>query len=118
MSEDWFSEQQAIAAKRAAHDEMGEHDPLPIAAIRTALRAVNPFEWRTMESAPIDGTTILRPHVIWGAMAVRHKRPDQSEAFLIGYSWMNADYAQMWPEEAFLPWWMPTPKIPPAPEGE
>lgn len=70
--------------------------------------------WRPIdENMPRDGTIILRPHVNWGAMAVRHKRPDQSEAFLRGFSWMSADYSALWPEEAFLPFWMPRPEVHP-----
>lgn len=72
-------------------------------------------EWRPIETAPRDGTIIQRPHTTWGAMSVRHKRPDQSEEFLHGFSWMAADYSVLWPESAFLPFWLP---IPPAPGAE
>lgn len=69
-------------------------------------------EWMDIASAPKDGTKMLRPHVSWGAMAVRHKRPDQTENFLQGYSWMSSDYSQLWPDEAFLPFWQPLPESP------
>lgn len=71
-------------------------------------------EWQDISTAPKDGTGMLRPHVNWGAMAVRHKRPEHSDEFLNGYSWMSADYSRLWPDEAFLPFWMPLPAPPAA----
>jgi hypothetical protein len=50
-----------------------------------------------------------------GAMAVRHKRPDHDAAFTRGFSWMSSDYSALWPDDAFLPLWMPQPKAPPCP---
>lgn len=69
--------------------------------------------WQPIDTAPKDGTIILRPHVCWGAMAVRHKRPDHSESLMRGCSWMASDYSCLWPEEAFEPFWMPLPPPPP-----
>jgi hypothetical protein len=79
--------------------------------IRALLAEPGP-QWEPIETAPKDGTIILRPHVIWGAKAVRHKRPDQTEEYLRGYSWMSSDYSQLWPEDAFHPFWQPLPEAP------
>lgn len=83
---------------------------LLLAEAAAALRDLT--EWRDIATAPKDGTVIQRPHTTWGAMSVRHKRPDQSEDFLRGYSWMSADYSNLWPENAFLPLWLPLPSAP------
>jgi len=75
-------------------------------------------DWQPIETAPTDGTIILRPHVVWGAMAVRHARPDQDESFLKGYKWMTSYYSELWPEDAFLPFWMPLPNPPSKDAGD
>ncbi len=66
--------------------------------------------WQPIETCPLDGTVVLRPHVIWGAMDVRYKPnavPGQP------WSWVNGDYTTAWPDEALAPFWMPCPKAPP-----
>lgn len=69
-------------------------------------------QWQPIETAPKDGTIVLRPHTTWGAMAVRHKRKDHSPEFTRGFSWMSSDYTRLWPDEAFGPHWMPLPEPP------
>lgn len=93
---------------------MGKADISEVLAdCRKAAAALRDLtEWRDIATAPKDGTIIQRPHTTWGAMSVRHKRPDQSEDSLRGYSWMSADYSNLWPENAFLPLWLPLPSAP------
>ena len=67
------------------------------------------MEWQPIETAPKDGSVILRPHLIWGAMAVRYKPRKIGE---VEFEWLNSDYGTAWPEGAFLPYWMPQPESP------
>lgn len=68
--------------------------------------------WRDISTAPRDGTPILRPHVRWGAMAV--KKPNSNAELILpkGCEWVTVDYATCWPETAFLPFWQPRPAPP------
>ena len=66
-------------------------------------------EWQPIETASEDDTPILRPHSIWGAMAVRRKKAIISG---VEFEWVNSDYTTAWPEGAFLPYWMPCPDLP------
>lgn len=69
-------------------------------------------KWQPIETAPKDGTVVLRPHVNWGAKAVRHRRPEHKGFIPDEYNWLSSDYAQYWPDTAFLPYWMPLPEPP------
>lgn len=90
------------------------------------LRSVGPSPgvWRDITSAPKDGTVILRPHRIWGAMDVRRiTEADAARVSVLAegipWRWLNGDYTTAWTETAFLPFWMPIPENPKAaPTGE
>ena len=74
------------------------------------------MNWLPIATAPKDGTVILRPHRIWGAMDVRyiteeHRRHRVLDAN-IPWAWLNGDYTTAWTEDAFLPFWMPLPEPP------
>lgn len=68
-------------------------------------------DWQPLETCPMNDTTVLRPHLIWGAMDVRWKPEGRKDGHR--FPWMNGDYTHAWPSEAFLPYWMP---LPPPPE--
>lgn len=72
------------------------------------------MEWQPIESLPDDikqdGTVVLRPHYIYGAMDVRWKPGIYGEGK--HYNWINGDYTTAWPDEAFSPHWMPLPEPP------
>lgn len=75
--------------------------------------------WMPIETAPKDGTIILRPHTIWGAMAVRHKRPDLESGIIPeGIHWLSSHYGQFWPDYSFHPYWQPLPASPVKDKGE
>jgi hypothetical protein len=93
-----------------------------ILAILDAPRTTPPAQepWQPIETAPKDGTTILRPHRIWGAMDVRYLTEDQRHftsvlADGIPWEWVNGDYTTAWTDSAFLPYWMPLPEPPKEP---
>lgn len=76
-----------------------------------ALRSRPVGEWQPIETVPRDGSVILRPHSIWGAMAVRFK---PREINGVQFEWLNSDYGTAWPDGAFLPFWVPQPDSPAA----
>lgn len=65
----------------------------------------------TFKDDQLDDVVILRPHRIWGAMDVKRNRHLVSTDGT-AYPWVNGDCTNMWPEEAFLPFWMPRPTQP------
>lgn len=65
--------------------------------------------WYGMESAPLDKTPMLRPHVMWGAMAVIHIPEGIGRE---KFQWASSNYSPSWPDDAFLPFWMPLPDPP------
>jgi len=72
-------------------------------------------KWHPIATAPKDGTVILRPHVIWGAMDVRYNvkgLPVTALTAGVNWEWLNGDYTTAWPDTAFHPWWMPLPSPP------
>jgi len=71
--------------------------------------------WQDIATAPKDGTVILRPHRIWGAIDVRYAVEPLSVTTLTAgtkWEWLNGDYTTAWPDDAFLPFWQ---RLPPAP---
>jgi len=83
------------------------------AALATLREAVQ--GWQDIATAPKDGTVILRPHRIWGAMDVRYAvDPPIVTALSAGtkWEWLNGDYTTAWSDDAFLPFWQPLPAPP------
>src|SRR5262245_22251664 len=79
-------------------------------ALMTDRAEVADQGWQPIESftgGPHD--VVLRPHRIWGQMDVKRMPVDIDGKH---YDWMNGDYTTAWPEEAFLPFWMPLPAPP------
>lgn len=73
--------------------------------------------WQPIATAPKDGTVMIRPHRIWGAMDVRYIAPADAERVSvlpggIPWEWLNGDYTNAWTETAFFPYWMPLPPPP------
>ena len=72
-------------------------------------------DWQPIETAPKDGKPMLRPHVIYGALAVRKtsgilitKLSGEKEI----WTWVSSSYTPAWPDDAFLPYWQPLPEPP------
>ena len=89
-----------------------------LAAPLRAARAVTPApqavpEWQPIETAPTDETNIIRWHRIWKCPVTVQRNNGR----LPGYpEWITGTKDQTWPEDAFLPVWMPLPPAPaPAP---
>jgi hypothetical protein len=101
---------------RCEHDVIERHAYPP--ETPATLEQQGPRQtWQPIETAPKDGTTILRPHRIWGAMDVRYLTEDQRHftsvlADGIPWEWVNGDYTTAWTDSAFLPYWMPLPEPP------
>jgi hypothetical protein len=102
-------------------DDLAVMVPYPAANSDDTLRFAPPDEpphWRPITTLPDevmrDGTVVLRPHVIYGAMDVRWK-----PGIYCGkhYNWINGDYTTSWPDEAFADYWMPLPAPPDDPEA-
>jgi hypothetical protein len=67
-------------------------------------------DWRPIETWEQSDEVILRPHTIWGAMDVRYKPSLTVDGKV--FNWINGDYTTAWPDDAFLPFWMPRPAQP------
>ena len=56
----WFTDEDVEKGLNAFCNQLkGDGDTLE-AALRAALSAVNPYQWKPIETAPKDGTAILR----------------------------------------------------------
>lgn len=70
--------------------------------------------WQPIETlVKGDATVVLRPHRIWGPMDVKRNL----NPHVTPHPWVNGDLTTSWPEEAFLPYWMPLPAPPRDTEG-
>jgi hypothetical protein len=67
------------------------------------------MEWQPIDTAPkAKQARMLRPHVIYGPMSVcYHEQPICGQ-----FHWTSVGYNPAWPEDAFLPYWMPLPEGP------
>lgn len=65
-----------------------------------------PDTWRPIETWEESAEPILRPHIIHGPMDVTFRE------ILGAKRWINADLTTYWPDDAFMPFWMPRPAMP------
>lgn len=71
---------------------------------RDVLALLSMLEWRPISEAPKDETTIVRWHRIWKCPVAVQRNNERYPGYP---EWITATRDQTWPEDAFLPFWMP-----------